>query len=305
VVIQDKGFYNDVMMINTEAKMHSLSNFNQLDDYKRVEKAIQYLEVNFKSQPTLAQIAESVHLSKYHFNRIFKRWAGISPIQFQQYLTLDYSKQKLADSSSLLDTSLDAGLSGSSRLHDLFVTFEAMTPGEFKKQGAGLTITYGFCETPFGDCLLAITERGICHLGFVKDDNRLEALNQLYDTWPGAMYREETMAIRTMVKKIFEINRTKNAQPFNILVKGTNFQINVWKALLNIPEGWIVSYQDIAAYIGHPKAFRAVANAIAINPVAYLIPCHRVIAKSGKIHKYRWGSARKKAIIGWEAAKSA
>jgi AraC family transcriptional regulator of adaptative response/methylated-DNA-[protein]-cysteine methyltransferase len=285
--------------------MHSHSYFLQSDDYKRIEKAIRYLETNFKSQPTLAQIAESVHLSKYHFDRIFKRWAGISPIQFQQYLTLDYSKQRLADSRSLLDTALDAGLSGPSRLHDLFVTFEAMTPGEFKKLGTGLTISYGFCESPFGDCLLAITERGICHLGFVKDDKRLEALNQLYETWPGAIYREDTMATRAMVKSIFEIGRTENAQPFNILVKGTNFQINVWKALLRIPEGWVVCYQDIASHIGHPKAFRAVANAIAINPVAYLIPCHRVIAKSGKTHQYRWGSARKRALIGWEAARSA
>ncbi len=285
--------------------MHSSDYSQQSDDYKRIEKAIQFIENNFKSQPTLDQIAESVHLSKYHFDRIFKRWAGISPIQFMQFMTLDFTKQKLAESKSLLDTALDAGLSGPSRLHDLFVTFEAMTPGEFKKQGAGLEIFYGFCDSPFGDCLLAITERGICHLGFVKGDKRLDALNQLYETWPGARFREDPKATRTMVKSIFVVGQTRNPQPFNILIKGTNFQINVWKALLSIPDGWIVSYQDIAAHIGHPKAFRAVANAIAINPVAYLIPCHRVIAKSGKINLYRWGSARKKALIGWEAARSA
>ena len=277
----------------------------QSEDFQRIEKAIQFIEVNFKSQPTLDQIAESAHLSKYHFDRIFKRWAGISPIQFLQFMTLDYTKQKLIESKSLLETSLKAGLSGPSRLHDLFVTFEAMTPGDFKKQGAGLKISYGFSDSPFGDCLLAITERGICHLGFVKGDKRSEALNQLFDTWPGATFTESPKLVLSMAKSIFRIGQTKNMRPFNLHLKGTNFQINVWKALLSIPEGWVVSYHDIASYIGHPKAFRAVANAIAINPVAYLIPCHRVIAKSGKIHQYRWGSARKKAIIGWEAARSA
>lgn len=285
--------------------MHSYDYSQQSDDYKRIEKAIQYLEANFKSQPTLGKIAESVHLSKYHFDRMFKRWAGISPIQFQQFMTLDYTKQKLADSRSLLDTALDAGLSGPGRLHDLFVTFEAMTPGEFKKQGAGLEICYDFCDSPFGGCLLAVTGRGICHLGFVKGDKRSEALNPLFETWPGAVFTENHKPINSIAKDIFRYDRNKKPGPFNLHLKGTNFQVNVWKALLSIPEGWVVSYQDIASHIGRPKAFRAVANAIAINPVAYLIPCHRVIAKSGKIHQYRWGSARKKALIGWEAARSA
>jgi len=277
----------------------------QSDDYQRIEKAIQFIEENFKSQPTLDKIAESVHLSKFHFDRMFKRWAGISPIQFMQFMTLDYTKQRLADSRSLLDTSLDAGLSGPGRLHDLFVTFEAMTPGEFKKQGAGLNISYGFSDTPFGECLLAMTERGISHLGFVKGGNRSDALNQLFDAWPGAEFKENAVPVKSIAESIFRIGETNKPGPFNLHLKGTNFQINVWKALLRIPEGWVVSYQDIAAHIGRPKAFRAVANAIAINPVGYLIPCHRVIAKSGKIHQYRWGSSRKKALIGWEAARSA
>ena len=284
--------------------MHSNVYSQQSDDYKRIEKAIQFIETNFKSQPTLEQIAGSVHLSKYHFDRIFKRWAGISPIQFLQFMTLDFTKQKLAESKSLLETSLEAGLSGPIRLHDLFVSFEAMTPGDFKKQGAGLNISYDFSSSPFGDYLLATTERGICHLGFVKGDKRSEALNQLFDTWPGAVFTENHKPINLIAKDIFRYDRNKPG-PFNLHLKGTNFQINVWKALLSIPEGWVVSYQDIASHIGHPKAFRAVANAIAINPVAYLIPCHRVIAKSGKTHQYRWGSARKKALIGWEAARSA
>ena len=274
------------------------------EDYKRIEKAIQFIEANFKSQPNLEQIAESVHLSKYHFDRIFKRWAGISPIQFLQFMTLDYTKQKLANSDSLLETALEAGLSGPSRLHDLFVTFEAMTPGEFKKQAAGLKISYGFSDSPFGDCLLASTERGICHFGFAEEDRRSDALTRLFQTWPGAVFTESPEPVRSTVRQIFRIDQSKNSRPFNLHLKGTNFQINVWKALLGIPEGWLVSYQNLASYLGRPKAFRAVANAVAINPVAFLIPCHRVIAKSGKIHQYRWGSARKKALIGWEAART-
>ena len=285
--------------------MNNIDFSQQSEDYQRVEKAIRFVEDNFTSQPSLDQIAESVHLSKFHFNRLFKRWAGISPIQFQQILTLEYAKKRLADSRSLLDTAFDAGLSGPGRLHDLFVTFEAMTPGEFKKMGAGLEISYGFDYTPFGQCLVAVTERGICHLGFVEEGKRSEALKQLFKTWPGATFTESSESVSSKINSIFKIDKTKYSQPFNLHLKGTNFQINVWKALLNIPEGRVVSYQDIASHIGHPKAFRAVANAVAINPVAFLIPCHRVIVKSGKIHQYRWGSARKKALIGWEAARVA
>lgn len=275
----------------------------QSDDYQRIERAIQFIESHFKSQPSLDQIASSVHLSRYHFDRVFKRWAGISPIQFMQFLTLDYAKQKLADSKSILDASLSAGLSGPGRLHDLFVTFEAMAPGDFKKRGAGLKISYGFSQTPFGDCLLAVTERGICYLGFAQKDQRGGVLDQLFGTWPGAEFIQGGKPIDSIAQRIFAHDRSHQPGPFNLHLKGTNFQVNVWKALLRIPEGWVVSYQDIAAFIGRPKAFRAVASAIAINPVAYLIPCHRVIAKSGKLHRYRWGSARKKAFIGWEAAR--
>ena len=275
----------------------------QSEDYRRIENAIRFVEDNFKSQPTLDQIAESAHLSKYHFNRLFKRWAGISPVQFLQFLTLGYTKQKLSESKNILDTSLEAGLSGPSRLHDLFVTFEAMTPGEFKQMGAGLTIEHGFHFTPFGECLIATTDRGICHLGFVENDDRSTAISQLQQNWPEAILVENQANTKSIVTRIFRLEHPRESRPFHLLLKGTNFQVNIWRALLTIPKGRILSYQDIAAYIGRPKAFRAVANAIAINPVGYLIPCHRVIAKSGKIHRYRWGTARKKAILGWEAAK--
>ncbi len=277
----------------------------QADDYKKIEKAIHFIENNFKSQPNLDEIAESVHLSKYHFNRLFKRWAGIGPVQFLHFVTLGYTKKRLAKSKSLLDTSLDSGLSGSSRLHDLFVTFDAMTPGEFKKKGTGLNIDYSFYASPFGECLTAITKRGLCHLGFVQKNSRSDALNQLFDAWPNAVFSENSKSIDPLFNQIFNLHKTKETRPFNLLIKGTNFQINVWKALLQIPMGNVVSYQDIAEYIGRPKAFRAVASAIAINPVGYLIPCHRVISKSGKIHQYRWGPSRKKAIVGWETAKGA
>ncbi len=279
------------------------NNSTHCEDFQRVEKAIQFIQANFKTQPSLDQIAASAHLSKYHFNRVFKRWAGVSPIQFLQSITLDYTKKRLAESSSLLDTALEAGLSGTSRLHDLFVTFEATTPGEFKRQGQGLKISYGFCDSPFGQCLLATTKRGICYLGFSGDGGQAETLNQLFSTWPRSEFSENSAAVSPIVSQIFGIDRLPDRGPFNLLIKGTNFQINVWRALLKVPMGALVSYQDIAEYIGHSKSFRAVANAIAINPVAYLIPCHRVIAKTGVIHHYRWGAARKKALIAWEASK--
>ncbi len=246
-----------------------------------------------------------MYLSRYHFDRTFKRWAGISPKQFLQFLTLEYTKQQLAESKSLLDTTLEAGLSGPSRLHDLFVTFEAMSPGEFKQQGRGLTITYGFAPSPFGECLLAVTPRGICHLGFVDANRRSEACDALFHMWPEATFSETSAQVAPIARKIFQPAPRENPRPFNLHLRGTNFQVNVWKALVGIPAGRVVSYQDIAALIGRPRAYRATANAIAINPVAYLIPCHRVIAKSGKIHRYRWGTVRKRAIIGWEAAQLA
>ena len=275
---------------------------HQADNYQRIEKAIRFIEEHFKARPNLDQIAASAHLSRHHFDRLFKRWAGVSPMQFMQYLTLNYTKQKLAESRSLLDTSLEAGLSGPGRLHDLFVTFEAMSPGEYKKQGAGLDIIYGFSDSPFGECLLAITGRGICHLGFLENDRRASALDQLIAKLPRAAFSENHDRTAPVVKAIFDPDRTAGRGPFNLYLKGTNFQIKVWQALLRIPEGWVVSYADIAAYLGRPQAFRAVANAVARNPVGYLIPCHRVIAKSGRIHQYRWGTARKKALVGWEAA---
>lgn len=277
----------------------------QADDYQRVEQAIRFLEANFRRHPSLDEIADSIHLSKYHFQRLFKRWAGISPTQFLQFLTLEYAKERLQESQSILDAALDAGLSGPGRLHDLFVTFEATTPGEYKKQGTGLQITYGIHDTPFGKCLLATTARGMCALHFVQSSDIPAALKPLTDHWPQARLVEDRSQTQPLVDQIFAPASAGQSRPFHLLLKGTNFQVNVWQALLTIPPGAMVSYQDVAAYIDKPNAARAVAGAVARNPVAYLIPCHRVISSTGKAHRYRWGTARKKAMLGWEAGRRA
>jgi AraC family transcriptional regulator of adaptative response/methylated-DNA-[protein]-cysteine methyltransferase len=274
------------------------------EDFKRVEEAIRYIEENFTIQPSLDQMARAVHLSKYHFERLFKRWAGISPIQFMRFMTLEYTKERLSDSSSVLEAAMDAGLSGTGRLHDLFVTLEGVTPGDFKRRGAGLKITYGFCESPFGECLLATTRRGICYLGFVESGGRSSALSQLGSTWPDSDLVEDPPLLRPIANEVFRRRRGRPQDPIHLQVRGTNFQLSVWKALLTIPEGCLVSYQDVATHTGHPNAARAVGNAIGTNPIGYLIPCHRVIASTGRIHQYRWGAARKKALIGWEAVGS-
>ncbi len=276
----------------------------QSESYRRIERAIGYIEHNFRAQPDLDEIACSVNLSRFHFDRLFKDWVGITPLQFLHFLTLDYAKEQLRETKSVLDAAIDAGLSGPSRLHDLFVTFEAMSPGEFKGLGAGLTIDYGFHPSPFGPCLLALTERGICHLAFLDDTDGAQvlALQHLSKAWPHARFREQHRCTGPVVEQIFNSASTGGTRPFHLLLKGTNFQINVWKALLAIPAGHLVSYQYLATTLDRPQAFRAVASAVAANALAYLIPCHRVILGTGRIQQYRWGSARKKAIIGWEAA---
>lgn len=273
----------------------------QTTDYQRIEQAIRYLENNFQQQPSLDEIAESVHLSKYHFQRLFKRWAGVSPSQFMHFLTVAYAKQQLANASTVFDAALDAGLSGSGRLHDLFVTFEAMTPGEYKRQGEGLTIRYGIHPTQFGDCLIGITERGICAIRFVPEGEADAVVAELQKEWALAEFVRDDAETAVPLQKIF--TNMDESDPCRLFLRGTNFQVQVWQALLNIPSGQVVTYSDVAESMGKPSATRAVASAIAKNPIGYIIPCHRVISKAGKMHQYRWGSARKKAIVGWEAAK--
>lgn len=277
--------------------------FNEAsEDYERIERAIRFIEANFRRQPTLDDIAAAIHLSKFHFHRLFKRWAGVTPQQFLHFLTIEHAKEMLRQSRSILDASLAAGLSSGSRLHDLFVSFEAVTPGEYKQHGEGLVITYGYHPTPFGGCLLAMTRRGICALRFCAAGERDECLRQLQQQWPAASFVEDVSVTLPVVTAIFKA-KGRDDMTFHLALKGTNFQMQVWRALLAIPPGRLVSYQDIAESIGKPTAVRAVAHAIADNPVAYLIPCHRVIRKTGEIHNYRWGTARKKALIGWEAGR--
>lgn len=276
--------------------------FAQLsEDYQRIAQAIQFIEQNVQQQPSLEEIAAAVHLSPYHFHRLFRRWAGVTPKQFLQFLTVDYAKTLLTESNSVLETSLATGLSGPGRLHDMFVTLEAVTPGEFKSGGSGLQIAYGFHPTPFGCCLLATTSRGICALNFVEEGSQSQALAQLVHTWPGATLVENSQQTGPLVAQIFSGQPPQ--QPFNVLVKGTNFQVKVWSALLKIPSGAVTSYGAVATCLAQPTASRAVANAIAHNPVGYLIPCHRVIRKAGAISNYRWGEERKRAILGWEAGQ--
>ncbi len=272
------------------------------EDYARVEQAIRYLEAHFRQQPELRQVAESVGLSEYHFQRLFTRWVGISPKRFLQYLTKEYAKDLLRQPVDLLEASYASGLSGPGRLHDLFVVTEAVTPGEYKQQGEGLDIRYGFHTSPFGECLLALTGRGICHLGFVQAGGREAALTRLRADWPGAALSEDPQATRPYAQQVF-YPAGGSWQALPLVLRGTNFQIKVWEALLRIPSGSLVTYEKVAAAIGLPSAARAVGQAVGRNPLAVIIPCHRVIRKDGEIGSYRYGSARKKALLGWEFAR--
>jgi AraC family transcriptional regulator of adaptative response/methylated-DNA-[protein]-cysteine methyltransferase len=288
-----------------DQEMTEKINLNQsAQDYQRIEAAIRYLEQNYHNQPSLDEIAASVYLSKYHFQRLFKRWAGVSPIQFMHYLSVEYAKEQLRESRTIFDTSLETGLSSPSRLHDLFISYEAMTPGEYKARGRGLLIEYGIHPSPFGDCLIAITPRGICGLRFLPTKNKDIDLEQMRAEWSLSEFVENAAATLPVIEQIFNPVALGINHRFHLLLRGTNFQVQVWRALLAIPPGGMVTYQDIAEHVAGPKSARAAANAVARNPVAYLIPCHRVIRKSGQFHNYRWGASRKRAILGWEASQT-
>lgn len=274
------------------------------DDYRRIEDAILYLEQHYRDQPTLAEVASRVHLSKYHFQRLFTRWAGISPKRYLQALTLNGAKSVLDDSGSVLEASLEAGLSGPGRLHDLFVTHEAMTPGEFKTGGAGLSIRYGIHGSHFGDCLTAVTARGICWMSFVSPGKMRPALEALKSYWAFSELVRDDDHIREVIQRVFSPALTHGAaRPVRVLMCGTTFQLKVWEALIAVPPGEVISYSGLARRIGQPRAARAVGNAVGANPVAYLIPCHRVIRKAGDIGNYRWGPERKRTMLAWETAQ--
>jgi AraC family transcriptional regulator, regulatory protein of adaptative response / methylated-DNA-[protein]-cysteine methyltransferase len=273
-------------------------------DYQRIEQAIRYIEQNFQRQPTLKEIAEEVNLSEFHFDRMFTKWAGTSPQRFMRFLTKEYAKNVLNETKDLLDTTVLVGLSSSSRLHDLFVTYEAITPAEYKKQGEGLTIFYGIHATNFGFAFIATTARGILELTFLSENQIIDELIRLKNEFPNADFEENQEATGVFIEQIFSEENHQNKKPINLLLRGTNFQIKVWEALLKIPSGRVACYEDIATLIEKPTAQRAVGTAIGANHIAYLIPCHRVIQKIGTTGNYRWGEYRKKAILGWEAAKT-
>jgi AraC family transcriptional regulator of adaptative response/methylated-DNA-[protein]-cysteine methyltransferase len=270
-------------------------------DYVRIENAIRYLDDNFRRQPSLKDIAEKSGLSESHFQRLFARWVGISPKRFIQFLTKEYAKKLLQDSRSVLDAAFDAGLSGPGRLHDLFVSCEAVTPGEYKTRGEGMTICYGIHPSPFGPCMIAATERGMCGLRFLQAGDEKAPLERLRSAWPNAAVVQNPRRTAPLAARAFSFPRPLR-KPLHLFVQGTNFQIKVWEALLQIPSGSAVSYEQVARFIGHPKGTRAVGTAIGANPIPFLIPCHRVIRKTGDFGNYSEGAERKKAILGWEAA---
>lgn len=269
-------------------------------DYYRIEQAINYIRNNFKAQPNLDEVAEKVNLSPFHFQRMFTDWAGISPKKFLQYLSIDYAKGILKDrQATLFDAAYETGLSGTSRLHDLFINIEGMTPAEYKNGGKALSINFSYAETPFGNIIVASTPKGICYMAFADDKD--EALNHLHAQFPQAGFRQIADLAQQNSLLIFQSDWSK-LSAIKLHLKGTAFQLKVWEALLKIPTGGLNTYANIAQKVAMPTASRAVGSAIGANPVAFLIPCHRVIRSTGEFGQYHWGSNRKMAIIGWEAA---
>jgi AraC family transcriptional regulator, regulatory protein of adaptative response / methylated-DNA-[protein]-cysteine methyltransferase len=278
-------------------------NAQQQINYSRIAEAITYIKDNFRNQPSLDEVAEKVHMSPFHFQRLFADWAGVSPKKFLQYISVEHAKEILKrDQASLFDAAFDTGLSGTGRLHDLFIKIEGMTPGEYKNGGESLAINYSYAESPFGNILVASTTKGICYIAFADDAQK--ALADLQHHFPKAHLKQMVDLIQQKALYIFTQDWSEIHQ-IKLHLKATDFQLKVWEALLKIPMGHLSTYGSIAAQLNNPNASRAVGTAIGSNPVAFLIPCHRVIQSTGTIGGYMWGPTRKTAIIGWEAAKTA
>ena len=270
-------------------------------NYQRIADAINYIRLNFKEQPNLDEVAEKVNLSPFHFQRMFTEWAGISPKKFLQYLSIDHAKSILKENqATLFDAAYETGLSGTGRLHDLFINIEGMTPAEYKNGGKALAINYSFADSPFGTILVASTSKGICYMAFADDKEK--ALNELHHQFPNASYNQVVDHIQQEALFIFQKDWSKLSN-IKLHLKGTAFQLKVWEALLKVPMGGLETYGSLAKVIHMPTASRAVGSAVADNPVAFLIPCHRIIRSTGEFGQYHWGPTRKSAIIGWEAAK--
>jgi AraC family transcriptional regulator of adaptative response/methylated-DNA-[protein]-cysteine methyltransferase len=274
-------------------------------DYEIVRRAIAHISQAWRSQPQIEAIAEAVGVTPTELHHLFRRWAGITPKAFLQALTLDHARTMLRDSASILDVSYEVGLSGPGRLHDLFVTHEAMSPGEWKARGGGLTISYGFHPSPFGIALVMTTPRGLAGLAFADAGEELSALDDMRGRWPNATYVEDAAATAPVAQRIFDRKLWRPDQPLRVVLIGTDFEVRVWETLMAIPMGRATTYSDIAARINAPKAARAVGAAVGKNPVCFVVPCHRVMGKNGDITGYHWGITRKRAMLGWEAGKTA
>jgi AraC family transcriptional regulator, regulatory protein of adaptative response / methylated-DNA-[protein]-cysteine methyltransferase len=278
---------------------------SNLDDYERVRSVLANLTENWREQPSLEELAAPVGMSAEHLQRVFSRWAGLTPKAFLQALTLDYARAMLKDSASILDTALEVGLSGPGRLHDLFVTHEGMSPGAYKTKGRGVAISYGFHPSPFGLALVMVTDQGLCGLGFSDLGGEVASLQDMTGRWPNAQYTEDSVKTAPYAAQIFAPEKWRDGQPLRVTFIGSDFEIRVWESLLKIPMGRAVTYGDIASSLDKPKAARAVGAAVGRNPISFVVPCHRVIGKTGALTGYHWGLTRKRAILGWEAGQLA
>jgi AraC family transcriptional regulator of adaptative response/methylated-DNA-[protein]-cysteine methyltransferase len=274
------------------------------DDYTVVRRAVAFISEHWRSQPDIEAIAHACGVTPDELHHLFRRWAGLTPKEFMAAITLDHARKLLRDRASVLDAAYAVGLSGPGRLHDLFVTHEAMSPGEWKAGGEGLTLSYGFHSSPFGDALLVATERGLAGLAFSDPDEKVRALDDMKRRWPRAQFREDTRCTAGLARRIFDPELWKQDQPLRVMMIGTDFEVRVWETLLKIPMGRVTTYSDIATEIHAPKAARAVGAAVGKNPLAFVVPCHRVIGKSGDLTGYHWGLTRKRAILGWEAGRA-
>jgi AraC family transcriptional regulator, regulatory protein of adaptative response / methylated-DNA-[protein]-cysteine methyltransferase len=278
---------------------------SSLEDYAKVCDVIAHVSENWRDQPSLDDLATRVKLTPDQLQRLFTRWAGLTPKAFLQALTLDHAKRMLEQSASILETSLDVGLSGPGRLHDLFVTHEGMSPGAYKNRGGGLPISYGYHPSPFGLALVMVTPYGLCGLAFCDSGGESAALADMTRRWPNAQYTEDSAVTAPFAAQLFADENFRPNQPLRITFIGTDFEIRVWETLLKIPVGQATTYGDIATAVGSPKAARAVGAAVGKNPMSFVVPCHRVLGKSGALTGYHWGLTRKKAILGWEAGRLA
>jgi AraC family transcriptional regulator of adaptative response/methylated-DNA-[protein]-cysteine methyltransferase len=274
-------------------------------DYERVRRIIAYISERWREQPSLEDIAAHVGLSTTHVHHLFRRWCGLTPKAFLQAITLDNAKALLASSASVLDTAYELGLSGPGRLHDLFVTHEAMSPGDFKAGGAGIVMRYAYHPSPFGEAIVVATDRGLAGIGFVDEGNRSAALADMKRRWPKADYVEDAAATGPLARRVFDPAQWRAEQPLRVVLIGTDFEVRVWETLLRIPLGRATTYSDIANRLGKPSASRAVGAAVGKNPISFVVPCHRVLGRSGALTGYHWGLTRKQAILGWEAGAAA